>query len=302
MNCLVCLGEAGALGHHPRCLRRLFRTPVAPSIDLDLARFQTVALGMIGRASISGIQRKISVGLRVWRETLQLDTTGHRYILKPPSDIYPALPANEHVSMRLAELFGIATPPNGLVRMTDSNLAYVVARFDRPHGAPKRRQEDFCQLAFKSPKEKYQGSAEECARIIRRYAAEPAVDLLRLFERLVFDWWIGNGDAHLKNFSLLEDAEGRFALSPAYDLMNSWIVLPRRDLALPIGGKHGKLTRRNWLEFAAYCGLPRAIAERTLARPAGRLAASVELVRASYLPDDLKEAYVRTLEEQAAML
>lgn len=298
-SCLVCLRPSTET-YHERCLRRLFHTVQMPRVDLDLAHFQTVALGMVGRATVSGVQRKISLGLRVKRQTLQLDTSGNRFILKPPAETFPSLPENEHLSMQLAALFGLAVPPNGLVRMADENLAYVVARFDRPYQGGKLRQEDFCQLSRKSPKDKYHGSAELCARVVRDYSAEPIIDSLRLFEMFVFAWWIGNGDAHLKNFSLLADREGRHALSPVYDQVNTWILGLDRDLALPLGGKAKGLTRRTWMEFGRYCGLPDAAIERVLETPGRVIDQARVLVAASPLASDLQNAYLAVLEEQAA--
>jgi len=298
VSCLICLRPASR-EYHERCLRTLFHTTQVPTIDLDMARFQTMALGMIGRTSISGIQRKISVGLRVARQTLQFGSEGDRYILKPPADAFRALPENEHLTMRLARLYGIETPPNGLVRMADGGLAYVVRRFDRPTGGGRRRQEDFCQLTGRSSLDKYDGSAELCYRAVREFSAEPGVDALRLFELLTFAWWTGNGDAHLKNVSLLADEEGRHLLSPAYDQVSTWILGLERSLALPVGGKHSALTRRSWMGFAAYCGLPEASAARVLGRPSALLDRARSMVDASPIPTDLAAHYKDLLARQS---
>jgi len=297
LSCLICLRPASR-DYHERCLRTLFRTTQVPTIDLDMARFQTVALGMIGRASISGVQRKISVGLRVARQTLQFGSEGDRFILKPPADAFRALPENEHLTMRLARLYGIETPPNGLVRMSDGGLAYVVRRFDRPTGGGRRRQEDFCQLTGRSSLDKYDGSAELCYRAVRDFSAEPGVDALRLFELITFAWWTGNGDAHLKNFSLLADPQGRHLLSPAYDQVSTWILGLKRDLALPVGGKHSALMRQSWMRFAAYCGLPDRSATRVLSRPAELLDRAGAMIDASPIPNDLSVSYKELLTSQ----
>lgn len=295
MSCLVCLRPTSTGEYHERCLRALFATRQAPTIDLDLARFQSVALATIGRTTVSGVQRKISVGIRPERQTLALVDSDARYILKPPSVEYPGLPANEHLTMRLAMLFGLPAPVLGLVRLTDGELAYAVRRFDRPSEGGKRRQEDFCQLAGKPAKAKYEGSAELMVRIIRSYSTEPIADVARLFEMLVFAWWTGNEDAHLKNFSLLADAEGRHVLAPVYDQVNTRLYYPDSGFALPIGGKARRIGRRVWERFATYAGLPSPFVGRVLVRPAGLLKESVELVRRSYLGIDLQERYIDQL-------
>ena len=97
---------------------------------------------------------------------------------------------------RPVEIAGVEHPACGLLTLADGSLAYVVRRFDRPDGGGKLRQEDFCQ-----------------------YATEPAVESLKLFRQMVFCWWTGNGDMHLKNFSLLTGPDGTVRLSPAYDLL-----------------------------------------------------------------------------------
>jgi len=301
--CLACLGEgAGEGGYHEDCSRRIFGSRSAPLVDVELGRLHTLALAMVGRTSLSGVQRKISLGLSADRMTLQLAAAGARYILKPQAQAYPALPENEHLTMQLAAASGLEVPPNALVRLRDGSLAYLAVRFDRPEGGGKLRQEDFCQLAGKLPKEKYDASAELCARIVRRHASEPGVEMLKLYRLLVFSWWVANGDAHLKNLSLLTGRDGRHALAPAYDQLCTRLVIPDDVLALPVGGKKDHLTRRTWLDFAEYCGLPPRAAGRVLARQAGVLGPALRLLARSPLPDEMKQACEDVLRERTAEL
>lgn len=303
MSCMICLGHLeGGAAYHPRCVRRMFGTRAMPSLDLDLAKLHTFALAMVGRTSLSGVQRKISLGLDVDRTTLQVEVERTRYILKPATDVYPALPENEHVTMRIAQLCRIDIPECGLLRLTDGSLAYIVARFDRPPQAGKLRQEDLCQLAGKPPRDKYDGSAELCARLVRRHAAEPLVELLKLYRMLLFCWWTGNGDMHLKNFSLLADEEGLQRLSPGYDLVCTQLVIADDPLALPIGGKQDGLTRHTWLDFADYCNLPSAVAERELAAMAAAAGPACNLLERSALSHDMKTAYAELLGRRAGQL
>lgn len=119
-----------------------------------------------------------------------------------PDRAYSAL-ARLSSSSRLGALFGLEIPPCGLVRLVDDTLAFVVARSDRLPSGRKVRQEDFCQLAQLPAKERYRGSAELCARIIRAFSDQPIVDLRKLYRQLVMRWWAGNNDLHLKNLSLI---------------------------------------------------------------------------------------------------
>lgn len=298
-GCWICLREAGDR-YHSACLRALFGVSRAPRTDVRLAKLHTAALAMVGHTSLSGVQRKISVSLTADRVTLQVAIEGGRYILKPSSQTFPNLPENEHLTMTLAKLAGLEVPPCGLLPLADGSIAYVVSRFDRAGGA-KLRQEDFCQLAEFSAKEKYQGSAELCARLVRRFASEPIIEALRLYRLFVFAWWSGNGDLHLKNLSLLT-SEGFHRLSPCYDLVCTHLLIPDDPLALPVCGKKARLTREDWLNFAARCSVRPRAAQRVLRDVAGTTAEARSFIERSLLPVEMKASYSELIEERAASL
>jgi serine/threonine-protein kinase HipA len=289
--------------YHPRCLRALFGMTKVPTLDLETSKLHTAALAMVGHTSLSGIQKKISVNLSADRATLQVAAVGGRYVLKPQTGTYPALPENEHVTTQLAKLVDIEVAPNGLVSLKDGTLAYIVRRFDRLPDGHKLRQEDFCQLAELPPKDKYDGgSAELCVKLIRKYADEPPVELLKLYRLLLFTWWTGNGDMHLKNFSLLTGEDGITRLTPAYDLVCTRMVIPDDQLALPLQGKKDNLRRGVWRRFAEYCGLPEKVALRLLDKQTSILDDATALIDRSFLPDDQKEAYKRLIIERSDSL
>jgi serine/threonine-protein kinase HipA len=301
--CLACLRplEDGVQEYHRACLRALFDADAVPEIDVEVAKLHTVGLAMAGKTSLSGVQRKVSLGLSMDRSTLQVAVTPGRYILKPRAETFPELPENELLTMRLAAEVGLEVPPCALVQLKDGSTAYIVRRFDRAtHG--KVHQEDFCQLAQKPPKEKYDGSAELCVRLVRRYASEPGIEMLKLYRQLVFAWWTGNGDLHLKNLSMLRDQDGLIRMTPVYDLICTRLFLPEDDLALPIGGNRGGLTRRVWRELADYAGLPRKAADRALEEIAQRAEACVAIVDRSPLSAPLRATYRALLEERAATM
>ncbi len=301
--CRICLGQVlSENDYHPRCLRNLFRTAKIPQLDIALGKLHVAALAMVGHTSLSGIQKKISVNLGPGRATLRVAAEGGRYILKPQTETFPALPENEHVTTCLAKLAGIEVSPNGLVSLQDGSLAYVVRRFDRRPNGHKLRQEDFCQLSEKSPKEKYDGSGELCVRLLHKYATEPLVEILKLYRLLVFSWWSGNGDMHLKNFSLLADEQGIFRFTPAYDLLCTRLVIPQDKLALPILGRDDNFRRGTWLKFADYCRLPEKIALRVLDQQTQILEDATQLIDRSFLPADQKVDYQRLIAEQTEKL
>jgi serine/threonine-protein kinase HipA len=146
----------------------LFGSQAVPDLDIGLARLHTAALAMVGRTTLPGIQRKISIDLAVERGSLRLVLGAGHFILKPQAQAFPEIPQNELLTMRLAEQVGIDSPPCGLVRLRDDTLACIIRRFDRLPDKRKLRQEDFCQLAENPPKDKYDGSGELCVRLLRR--------------------------------------------------------------------------------------------------------------------------------------
>jgi serine/threonine-protein kinase HipA len=301
--CRICLEDVpGEDDYHPRCVKHLFNTPKLPALDIEISKLHLAALEMVGHTSLSGIQKKIAVNVAPGRATLRVAAEGGRYILKPQTDTYPAVPENEHITTRLAQLAGIAVAPNGLVPLKDGTLAYVVKRFDRLPDGHKLRQEDFCQLAEKSPKEKYEGSGELCVRLLRKYATEPPIEILKLYRLLVFVWWSGNGDMHLKTFSLMAGENGIQRLTPAYDLLCTRLVIPKDKLALPVLGKNDNLQRGSWREFAEYCKLPERVVDRVLKKQTSILDEARRLIDRSFLPDDQKERYRTLLEERTAKL
>ncbi len=299
--CRICLEPSDTpVAYHPRCLKELFGTHTLPTLDIDTARLHTAALSMVGRTSLSGVQKKISLGLSKEREVLTVVAEGSQYILKPQTGVFPWIPENEHVTTRLAKLVGIETAQSGLIELTDGQLAFIARRFDRLPSGRKVRQEDFCQLSEKPPRAKYSSSSEQCVRLVKQYASEPLIELMKLYRLLVFCWWTGNGDMHLKNFSLLTAEDGMVRLTPAYDLVSTHLVIRDDPLALPVGGRRIGLTRGAWRGFADYCGLPPKVSERLLDEQIKATDEAVRVIGRSFLPVEQKgdyEALVRARSE-----
>lgn len=299
--CQSCLGDVGeGERYHRACLERLFGAPKLPKIDVELAKLHTLALAMVGHTTLAGIQKKLSLHLDRGA-ALKAGVDGATFILKPPADTFPGLVENEHLSMRLAAEVGIETPPNALVPMNEGRIAYLVRRFDRTESG-KLHQEDFCQLNRKSPKDRYGGSLEQCVETVRRYATEPGIEAQKLFRYLVFSWWIGNGNLHLKNLSLLRSEDGFWRLSPAYDLVSTVLHIPEDQLALSVGGTRKVRSRKKWLGLAKVCGLPDRAANRVLDGLADQLEACTALISRSSLEPDHKDAYAKLLVERSAIL
>lgn len=237
--------------------RKVFGIEQEPFIDLTLAGVSLKAQEMVGKMSISGVQPKLSVKLTGITGDPRLEVTGEggQYILKPQVQAFANLPENEELCMTMADDLGIDAPAHCLVHLKDQSLAYVVKRFDRA-GRRKVHQEDFAQILGK--KDKYSGSVEEIGRKLKSVSEVPGLDAQLFFERVVFNFLIGNGDAHMKNYSVLYQEEGMVRLAPAYDLVCSRIVIPQEvdESALTIAGKKDRIQRKDLDLLAEYLGVP----------------------------------------------
>lgn len=194
--------------------------------------------------SISGVQEKFSVLLEKNKLRLIRDAEQGHYILKPiPSagKNNDQMPANEHLTMQIArQIFGIETAENALIFFKNGAPAYITKRFDIREDGTKWAQEDFASLAERTPQThgenyKYLGNYFELFTLLEKYVPAYQVEAPKLFKLILFNYLISNGDAHFKNFSLLETELGDFRLSPAYDLLNSRIHINDRYFALEDG-------------------------------------------------------------------
>jgi serine/threonine-protein kinase HipA len=239
--------------YHAACLRRLFGTSSLPAIELSHSDVLLKAQEMAGRMSISGVQPKLSISRQDSR--LIPVTAGGQFILKPQTERFSLLPQNENLCMIIAEQMGIVVPPHGLFDLQDGSPAYIVRRFDRTKDGGKLRCEDFVQILGED--DKYSGSVERIGKKIRELSSVPGLDVQLFFERVLLNFLLGNGDAHLKNFSMLETDEGGLRLSPAYDIVCSKAVIPKEtDCALTLNGKSDKIIPRDFERLGEALKIP----------------------------------------------
>lgn len=311
----------GFTTYSPRCLRKLFNgkkvshiLPYSPP-----QQSEEVAENFMEnrkRISISGVQEKLSLLLE--KNHLRLTRAGEQgtYILKPiPADIRKPdqVPANEHLTMQLArQVYGINTAENAMIFFSNGQPAYITKRFDvkddgsLPSG--KWGTEDFASLAGKTKDNagvnfKYALSYEEMGLLIQKYVAAWRVEVEKFFSLVVFNYLFSNGDAHLKNFSLLESTNGDYLLSPAYDLINTKLHVDDTDFALEKGlfadefqseqyKKSGHPSKADFIELARRIGIMESRIEKLL-NPFLEKNPSVEaLVNRSYLNEANKRGYI----------
>lgn len=257
------------------------------------------------KMSIQGIQPKLSAVLNTKSNSLEIVDRGGKYILKPQSNLYPELPENEDLTMRLAKTAEMEVPFHGMVYSADKRLTYFIQRFDRHGKTGKYSLEDFAQLSGKSRDTKYDYSMEKIAEIIDRYCTFPMVEKVKLFKLTLFNFLIGNEDQHLKNFSLIT-RDGKVSLSPCYDLINTTIALasPQEEIALPLMGKKRNLTGKILID---YWGKERlSLNERTIGNVSDELKRAIPrwrgLIEKSFLSNKMKEKYSALLAEREEIL
>ena len=232
-------------------LRAMFGKPIEPTIPISLEQISTEAQKLAGKLSISGVQPKLSV--RLEGDRLQPVAKDGQYILKPQTQQFAELPQNEYLCMQMGRKFGLNTAECILLELSDETPAYLVKRFDRfkkGKHMEKLACEDMHQIL--GGPNKYAGSGEQITKIINQYCTFAPLELQRFFEMTIFNFAIGNGDAHRKNFSLLTSNKGIVALSPVYDLVSSRLVIPEEDeeMALTINGRRNRLNKKDFLCFA----------------------------------------------------
>lgn len=257
------------------------------------------AYNRASKMSVQGVQPKLSAVLNFKEEKFDIVDKGGKYILKPQHNIFPEMPENEDLTMRLAEEIGLEIPQHGLIWSKDNSLTYFIKRFDRKGHIDKIPVEDFAQLAGLNRDTKYEYSMEKLVKLIDTYCTFPAIEKIKLFKLTIFNYLIGNEDMHLKNFSIITQ-DGKSSLSPCYDLVNSTIEYKTQDeeIALPLKGSKKKLTRNQLINYFGKerCELTDKSIERVLESISFSVPKWKELINNSFLSQEMKDKYQTLLE------
>jgi serine/threonine-protein kinase HipA len=328
-NCPGTLAE-GFNTYSPGCLRNMFSgKKVNHVLPYESPQQNEKVAGEFmenrKRISISGVQEKMSFVLD--KNILRLSKEGEQgtYILKPiPRDLkrVTQVPANEHLTMQIAkQVYGIYTAENALIFFNDGSPAYLTKRFDAKSEGGKWGKEDFASLTGKTENNaggnfKYDSSYEEISELIRQYVPAWRVEIEKYFSLVVFNFLFSNGDAHLKNFSLLETSTGDYILSPAYDLLDTRIHVAEEsffalsgdlfeewnwsDCRITNSQKHP--CNEDFNEFGKRIGIPDNRIVRILKSFLLEQPNVASLVSRSYLDDDVKALYMEHYRERLAML
>jgi len=263
------------------------------------------AFNRAAKMSIQGVQPKLSAILSIKDGKFILVDKGGRYILKPQHQIYTQLPENEDLTMKLANEIGLEVPVHGLLWSKDNTLTYFIKRFDRKGQNDKVPVEDFAQLAGFTRDTKYDYSMEKIIKLIDDYCTFPAIEKVKLFKLVIFNYLIGNEDSHLKNFSIITD-DNQVRLSPCYDLVNSTIVLKEQDeeIALPLKGKKKHFTRNILVDYFGIerCELTEKSIEKVLKTISLAIPKWKTLIDISFLSKDMKGKYLDLLDGRLTTL
>lgn len=307
--------------YSPICVRRLFDgVRVSPVLDFDYDADSADLVAAINRISISGVQEKLSAV--VSDRKIRLTPAGNhgRYIIKPAPGykhlrFRDQLPANEHLTMQIArQVYKIRTAENGMLFFANGEAAYITKRFDYTPDGTKIPQEDFAALAGKTENSagrdfKYTGSYEDAAMLIRRYVVAWQVEMSSFFTLVLFNYIMGNGDAHLKNFSLQQTVAGDYLLAPAYDLLNTSIHVNDSDFALKEGLipphacsetylRTGHPCRDDFVEFGRRIGVLPKKMDGIIDMFAAEQPAVYELIARSFLDERMRRMYKRSYQER----
>jgi serine/threonine-protein kinase HipA len=276
-----------------RELKQLHDFPYTPKEQIQLATELATKL------SIQGVQPKLSVRLNVKEEQFIIVSKRGQYILKPPHQVYDEVPQNEDLTMRLAKTVGIDIPFHGMIYNKDGSLSYLIKRFDRS-GAKKFAVEDFSQLLGYSRETKYESCMEKIITVLDTHCFFPDLEKLKLFRLVLFNFLIGNEDMHVKNFSLIHHHD-KVELSPAYDLLNTTILIDaREEIALPIRGKKSRLT---YDDLVVYFGgerlkLQPKVLENEFEKFKQVLEQWKQMLEESFLSKKMQERYAALIKER----
>lgn len=308
-RCLYCYDPV-EVGHdfHEKCSLEFFGTPAPPVIEYSLDQMDELAKHVVERSvAVPGVQAKLSMSLvKEAKGTSDTRLTvigalGGQFIFKPPSDRYPEMPQNEHVTMRMAEAFGIRVVPSSLIRLASGELSYITKRIDRKETGEKIHMIDMFQIteAF----DKYKSSMEKVGKALNKYSDNTLLDKIFYFELALFSFLTGNNDMHLKNFSMIESNSG-WVLSPVYDLLNATILNPddEEELALTLSGKKKKLKWEHFVQLGEGLDLTDKQIKGVFKRIERDTPKAVEWIDRSFLSEDMMNAYKEVLEKRYKQL
>jgi serine/threonine-protein kinase HipA len=315
-NCPGTLAK-GFASYSPTCLKNVFDgKKITPFLRYEMLQKNEADTSSFienrKRISISGVQEKMSLLLEKKELRLTRETEQGTYILKPiPRDLKKVdqVPANEHLTMQIAkQVYKINTAENAMIFFKNKIPAYITKRFDVKPNGEKWGLEDFAILAGKTKDNsgsnfKYEYSYEELGLLFQKYVPAWRIEIEKYFSLVLFNYLFSNGDAHLKNFSLIETTQGDYIFSPAYDLINTRLHIDDSDFALSKGlfmdnyksiafQKTGHPNTIDFIEFGKRIGITKNRIDKIIAPFLERNPQVETLITNSFLNQTCKKTYL----------
>lgn len=306
-KCLYCYQEleAAEVDYHAKCAKNFFGSKKAPLLPYQLSEMEQLAKEAAELSiTVPGVQPKLSLG---WlKDELKnghngrltiMDALDGQFILKPQNAEYSQMPENEHLTMKLAELFKIQTVPSNMIRLASGELCFITKRIDRNADGTKNHMIDFLQILELD--DKYKGTMETLGKTIGELSANTLIDKLRFFEATVFNYIVGNNDMHLKNYSMFLSEVG-WVLAPFYDFINVKLILPedKEDIALMLGGKKRNFNKVYFNRFAEVLQLNEKQIQAVYKRLKKWQPEAIELIDSSFLEESAKSEYKKLISER----
>jgi serine/threonine-protein kinase HipA len=308
-KCLFCYQalEDHEVDYHAKSSKAFFGNRQAPKLPFNLSDMEQLAKETTELSiSVPGVQPKLSLG---WMKnefnnhhgklTIMHALEGH-FILKPQNAEYDQMPENEHLTMKLAELFKIPTVSSSMIRLLSGELCFITKRIDRNPDGSKNHMIDFLQILEFD--DKYKGTMEVLGKTIGELSVNPLLDKLRFFEAAVFNFIVGNNDMHLKNYSMFLSEMG-WILSPFYDLINVKLILPKdkEDVALLLGGKKSNFSKAYFDRLGQVLQLNNKQITAVYKRLEKWLPQALSLIESSFLQDSAREEYKNLIKERTRL-
>ncbi|WP_244972930.1 type II toxin-antitoxin system HipA family toxin [Francisella philomiragia] len=224
------------LGELPKYLQQQYQ-----NVSSEISKFDDFYRN---KFSLAGVQMKYSMIERSGRFTLSNESSLGNWIVKTPSSLYQDVPANEYTCMRLAEFVGVDIPEIKLIetdkieildniKLSAEKYAFAIKRFDRRDESSRVHIEDFAQILYLPPHKKYgYANYTNIGKLLYNFSSKPLEDIQQYMKRLLVNVLLGNGDAHLKNWSMIYPDNYNPRLSPAYDIVSTIDYIANDSLAL----------------------------------------------------------------------
>jgi len=324
MNCKICLSPIQKAEthdeYHDKCLSTLLGSAeISPVLPFTSEGFYQQRSEFSRGMSISGVQEKLSA--KIDANEVRLTQQEGIFILKPTPPEFPELAMNEHLSMRLADIMGIDTPPLGLLRFKDSEeYCYIIRRFDRDLlGNITMQMEDMMQLTNlhrENQDSKYNSNYGDIGSTIHQVTNKKRMPIVDYFIRLTHSFIVGNGDLHMKNISMQKPVSSAThfygGLTPLYDVVNSHIynanehifamdLLPE-GISLPSFETRGFETGSDILQLGEFIGIPEKAGKKLIDQAVSKEDEMHAMIERSFMSADMKGKYHVILSERIKRL